>query len=334
MKKYKVIVTILILLICIFSLLNVPVIKKNYVNKNVESDKKEIELSINKWIEIPTYDKHNEVTHPKVLYFPEKVNGYHYYMVSTPYHNNNTYIENPSITVSNDGIKFIEPKGINNPVSGFPSKEKNDTYYSDPFMMYDDNKFKLFYRYTKSYENGKYIRNGYNYLYYKESTDGINFSDEKIILDNDFKERYMSPSIVKNNDVYKIWYTNYDCKLRYIESTDLSSFSKPVIVNIENFNKGIWHSEIQYIDNTYHIVFMTRNNYLYYSSSKDGLNFMEPKLIKSSLKELQGSKYYIYKTSYIIHDNTIELYIPYRVNGIWKMYYKLYNINDFYNSLE
>ena len=36
----------------------------------------------------------------------------------------------------------------------------------------------------------------------------------------------------------------------------------------------------------------------------------------------------------IINDNTIELYIPYRVNGIWKMYYKLYNINDFYNSLE
>lgn len=67
MKKYKVIITILILLICIFSLLNVPVIKKNYVNKNVESDKKEIELSINKWVEIPTYDKHNEVTHPKVL---------------------------------------------------------------------------------------------------------------------------------------------------------------------------------------------------------------------------------------------------------------------------
>ena len=185
-KKYKVIVTILILLICIISLLNVPIIKKIYVNKNVESDKKEIELSINKWIEIPTYDKHNEVTHPKVLYFPEKVNGYHYYMVSTPYHNNNTYIENPSITVSNDGIKFIEPKGINNPVSGFPSKEKNDTYYSDPFIMYDDNKFKLFYRYTKSYENGKYIRNGYNYLYYRESTDGINFSDEKIILDNNF----------------------------------------------------------------------------------------------------------------------------------------------------
>ena len=258
MKKYKVIVTILILLICIISLLNVPIIKKIYVNKNVESDKKEIELSINKWIEIPTYDKHNEVTHPKVLYFPEKVNGYHYYMVSTPYHNNNTYIENPSITVSNDGIKFIEPKGINNPVSGFPSKEKNDTYYSDPFIMYDDNKFKLFYRYTKSYENGKYIRNGYNYLYYRESTDGINFSDEKIILDNNFKERYMSPSVVKNNDVYKIWYTNYDCKLRYIESTDLSSFSKPVIVNIKNFNKGIWHSEIQYVDNTYHLVFMTR----------------------------------------------------------------------------
>ena len=255
-------------------------------------------------------------------------------MVSTPYHNNDTYLENPSITVSNDGINFIEPIGINNPVSGYPSKVKNDTYYSDPFIMYDDNKFKLFYRYTKSYDNGIYIRNGFNYIYYRESNDGINYSEPKLILDNNFEDRYMSPSVIKVNDVYKMWYTNYDCQLRYIESTDLNSFSKPVIVNISNFDKGIWHSEIQYINGTYHLVFMTRNNYLYYSSSSDGLNFLEPKLINTSLEELQGSICYIYKTSYIINNDTIEFYIPYKVNGIWKMYYKLYSLDDFYKSLK
>ena len=67
------------------------------------------------------------------------------------------------------------------------------------------------------------------------------------------------------------------------------------------------------------------------------VNLMIPNFINSRSTvyfEIGDSKYYIYKTSYIINDNTIELYIPYRVNGIWKMYYKLYNINDFYNSLE
>lgn len=330
---------VLIFCIYVFNINNKKIIydknkKCSYVDKGKNNKPSKEVIPIDKWIDTPTYDGSNEVTHPKVLYFENGFNGYKYWMVNTPYPGNDIFLENPSIIVSNDGINFTEPEGIKNPISGYPSEYRSDIYYSDPFMLFNKDHFELFYRKTKSVHDGKYIKNGYNYLYYTESADGINWTTPKLIVDNNFKERYMSPSVVKNNDVYKIWYTNYDCKLRYIESTDLSSFSKPVIVNIKNFNKGIWHSEIQYVDNTYHLVFMTRNNYLYYSSSKDGLNFMEPKLIKSSLKELQGSKYYIYKTSYIINDNTIELYIPYRVNGIWKMYYKLYNINDFYNSLE
>src|SRR5574344_906898 len=88
---------------------------ETYPYKNIPKDK------VNMWITIPTYDKSNETTHPKVLYFENGFNGYKYWMVSTPYPGNDAYLENPSIVVSNDGVNFIEPPGIKNPVSGYPT---------------------------------------------------------------------------------------------------------------------------------------------------------------------------------------------------------------------
>jgi len=77
--------------------------------------------SVNKWISIPSYEGSGEVTHPKVLYFENGYNGYKYWMVNTPYPKNDAYYENPSIVVSNNGIDWIQPKGIKNPVSGYTS---------------------------------------------------------------------------------------------------------------------------------------------------------------------------------------------------------------------
>ena len=169
----------------------------NNINKKLTRKVKVIEKeSVDKWITIPTYDGSNQVTHPKVIYFENGYNGYKYWMVSTPYPKNNTYLENPSIAVSNNGVDWIEPDGIRNPVSGYPSKVKDDSYYSDPFILYDKDKFEVFYRKTRSYLNGYYKSNGYNYMYYINSKDGITYSDPKIIMDNTPKEQYMSMSVI------------------------------------------------------------------------------------------------------------------------------------------
>ena len=172
----------------------------NSINKNLIRKVKVVEKeSIDKWITIPTYDGSNQVTHPKVIYFENGYNGYKYWMVSTPYPKNNTYLENPSIAVSNNGIDSIEPDGIKNPISGYPSKVKDDSYYSDPFILHDGDKFEVFYRKTRSYLNGYYKSNGYNYMYYIASNDGITYSDPTIIMDNNPKEQYMSKSVIKEN---------------------------------------------------------------------------------------------------------------------------------------
>ena len=325
---------VLIFCIYVFNINNKKIIydknkKCSYVDKGKNNKQSKEVIPIDKWIDTPTYDGSNEVTHPKVLYFENGFNGYKYWMVNTPYPGNDIFLENPSIIVSNDGINFTEPEGIKNPISGYPSEYRSDIYYSDPFMLFNKDHFELFYRKTKSVHDGKYIKNGYNYLYYTESADGINWTTPKLIVDNNFKERYMSPSVIKTLRNYKIWYTNYDCKMKYMESTDLSSYTKPLDVKIKNFNGGVWHSEIQYHDGIYKMIFITRNNYLYYTESIDGVNFNEPKLIDTKTSK-NG---YIYKTTYIFKDNSVELYIPYKNYGKWEMRYKLMTKTDFYNQI-
>lgn len=305
----------------------------NNIRKKITRKVKVIEKEyVNKWINIPSYDGSGEITHPKVLYFENGRNGYKYWMVNTPYPKNDAYYENPSIVVSNNGVDWVEPKGIKNPVSGYPNSVRDDSYYSDPFILYDGNKFELFFRKTRSNLNGYYLSNGFNYMYYINSNDGIKYAEPKIILNNNSKEQYMSMSVVKDKDIYKIWYVNYDGKIRYIESRDLIEFTEPINVNINNFDKKIWHKEIQYVDNKYICIFMIKYK-LFYTESIDGINFSEPKEIDTELKNVNLSTYNIYKTSFVVTDKYIELFIPYRINYKWKMKYIKISKNDFYKNM-
>lgn len=287
---------------------------------------------INKWINIPSYDGSNEVTHPKVLYFEEGLNGYKYWMINTPYPKNDAYYENPSIVVSNNGIDWKEPKGVKNPISGYPNIVRDDSYYSDPFILYDNNKFEVFFRKTRSYLNGYYKRNGYNYINYIDSVDGINWSSTRLLMDNNLNEQYMSMSVIKKDNKYEIWYVNYNGKIRYIESDDLIEFTEPLDVIVEDFDKNIWHKEIQYIDNKYVCIFMIKYK-LYYTESVDGLTFTKPIEIDTTLENVDLSTYNIYKTSFVITDKYVELFIPYRINYMWKMKYIKISKNDFYENM-
>lgn len=172
----------------------------------------------------------------------------------------------------------------------------------------------------------------------KTSNDGINWSKEKLVLGYSPSEAYMSLSVIKENDLYKIWYVNYDNKVKYVTSKDLINYSKPIDINVANFDKKIWHGEVQFINNKYICVFMIKYK-LYYTESNDGINFNTPKLINTELNELNGISHNIYKSSFIINDDSIELYIPYRVydenkkRHIWKMRYVKMSKDNFYNSL-
>ncbi|MCX9028189.1 MAG: LamG domain-containing protein, partial [Candidatus Methanoperedens sp.] len=146
-------------------------------------------------LDIPTYDGSGQAVHPDVYYNANGWRGYKYWMVMTPYPNGNDAYENPSILVSNDGISWSVPQGLQNPIDPQPASGSN----SDVDIVYNETADRIEIYYV---ESGA----GTSYLIRKTSSDGITWSAEKnTMLVPDYQ--VMSPAIIKNGSVYDMWYT-------------------------------------------------------------------------------------------------------------------------------
>ena len=119
-------------------------------------------------------------------------NGYRYWMAHTPFPPNHpvnpSQGENPEILVSNDGVTWIEPPGITNPIELTPT---GVGYNADPFLWFSDDTLYCFYRRAQ-------LR-----VYARSSTDGITWSD-RIEVYNFFTnpDYAISPQIVKIGAIY------------------------------------------------------------------------------------------------------------------------------------
>ena len=114
-------------------------------------------------------------THPKVLYLPGGWNGYEYWMAITPYRGPLTSLEdmaqyeNPHIFCSLDGMTWIEPVGIQNPLEVPPPYPSPD-YLSDTHIaLGSDGYMHLFYRGNGNSYGGRG-------LMHRKSRDGVNWS--------------------------------------------------------------------------------------------------------------------------------------------------------------
>lgn len=83
----------------------------------------------------PTPDGTGYATHPGAVDLGASGwNGYRYWMAYTPFYNSNSAIENPCIVASNDGVTWVEPAGISNPIAPHPG---GGTYNSDTDLEFD-----------------------------------------------------------------------------------------------------------------------------------------------------------------------------------------------------
>ncbi|KEH97016.1 hypothetical protein [Clostridium massiliodielmoense] len=236
----------------------------------------------------PTYDGSNQAVHPKVLYFKNGWNGYKYWMGITPYPFSNDDYENPQILVSNDGIKFKSPKRDNKPLF-VPQDVNKGGHYSDIHMCMVNGTLEVYFRYNPAKTEKKQPDNHKNYIYVTKSKDGLNWTDKKLVLDNDtFKVKcaYLSPIINFEDGKYKVWFTNYDGELYYTETTDWKNFKELKRCNFVGKGKKlkIWHQDLiktdvgyEFVCCAYGEVFLNQN--LYYASSQDGINFKPLKKI-------------------------------------------------------
>jgi len=94
-----------------------------------------------KELSIPTYDGSGQCVHPSVKYIPTGWEGYEWWMAFTPYKKCNDKYENPSLIASHDGIRWVVPKGLINPIDPTPKKGHN----ADTELVYDGRNMLVYY---------------------------------------------------------------------------------------------------------------------------------------------------------------------------------------------
>ena len=292
----------------------INIIKTMNIRKKISSEEYYI-----KKINIETFDGSGGTTHPCIMQFKNLFNNYKYYMVHTPYDNHNVEYENPSLCVSNDTIHFIKPKNINDPLLPI-IKSHNPvlSYYNDNFLLFDDNKFQVWYRYTiedKSFKEPKL----FNQIYRIVSTDGVNYDEPELMIDND-GTWYLSSSIVKIDSLYYLFYFDKDLRMHCKISKNLHEWSKTKHVNTKGYSGNIWHGEVKLIDGKLYLLFLSKDYKLYFCEANidNPFNFRVCCKLKFNYYDkcnLYGNDV-PYKSTFLMDDKYIYLYIPYKVNTI------------------
>lgn len=266
----------------------------------------------------------NQPTHPSVVAFDDKWNGYTYWMSYTPYPQANGEEENPSIAVSNDLYEWKTPEGMLNPIAD--NEETGCDELKDSHILYrnDLKRLEVWYLGRLSEKlggDGKQLL-----LFRKYSYDGVNWSDFEVMTE----VKYLSPSISWDGEKYQMWgigYGGYNTEgtIVYQESIDGITWTKPVQCEIGGQSTGIkiWHGAVSKDEDAYKLVYIetgSDSQTIKYCESTDGIHFTKEKSI-------------------VENDNTTlwnRLYRPYllKENGEYYVFYGVITkANEWYISM-
>ena len=283
--------------------------KKLDVNVSIEGIVgKNSELS-DFYLNLLGYENSNQVTHPKVIRFKEKWNGYKYWIAYTPYPYGNAAKENPFIMVSNNLVDWVKFPGSKNPLDEPEDKDFTKVYNSDTHLVYveDTNTLECYWRRVDDKTN-KVI------IYKRTTKDGIHWTEKEVFLESDRrKEDYLSPAIIYKNKKYLVWYVDRDFKVKFTEyDTEKEKWAEPIVMNInyENDPLSSWHLDVIETKNGYEMILVAFTNWekrasmnLYYTKSKDNENWDTAKII---LRPNQDSG--IYRSSILYINNTYYIF--------------------------
>lgn len=270
------------------------------------------------YLDTVSYDGSNQGCHPKVLYFPNKWNGWRYWMVFTPYPNSDDQYENPSILVSQTDHKWVIPNGLVNPVAS--GLNKKGCHLSDPHLVFNENtdQLELWYRATYFDTDDEIIR--------ITSKDGVHWSKPQNMISFYDQKECLSPAVIFENNKYKMWYVDQNLKCMYTECGTDGHWSMPKEVNLNLKDSYVpWHLDVIKTDLGYEILFSAfklneaklNNRVLMWGTSSDGLNFnnVTTVLIPTNHADSWDDKQ-IYRSTFI------------KDNGIYKVFYSAMNKNN------
>lgn len=282
--------------------------------------------------------------HPSVVRFDKEWNGYKYWMAFTPYPNSDATKENPVINVSNDMKSWEIPSGLTNPIDK-PDPSDKKHYFSDVNLIYNsaEARLELFWRYVCDDPGVP----GNITIFKSVSYDGVHWTEREkfLYLDNRNKHDWMSPAIILENGIYRMWYVDVDYKVYYAEITDgvLGEATCLDIAYDQPMNS--WHLDVLYNKekNLYEMVLCSfkpnnsrRTMSLYYSCSSDNSNWSKAVRILRPSADVNGwDSQGLYKASLLYNDGCYYMFYsahgPERVNlGVGLMYGSdIYNLKSY-----
>lgn len=260
--------------------------------------------------------------HPECLYFKDGFNGYKYWLTYTPYPWFSDGYENPCILASNDLSNWEIPAGGSNPIEPRPTDYVNGKIYnSDTDLVYntDTKQLECWWRKYDAYANQITI-------FRKTTSDGVNWNNKEAMLQCVLnKEDYLSPAILYENGVYKMWAVdktdNYSVVYREYNPKN-KTWSKREIIEITYTTDNLlsWHLGVIHTSKGYEMVISafdkaTPNDHihmdLYYCYSKDNKSYsVADIMLKPSRDTDNWDNYGIYRSTMMYADGKYYLFYP------------------------
>lgn len=151
---------------------------------------------------VPTHvsPEGGQTTHPSIVSVPETLGGYTYWMAHTPYPGGDDEYEDPNIVASNDGVSWVVPAGLVNPIDNQPGSP--GAYNSDvDLRMGPDDTLYLFWRTFDPAAVGAEEN-----LYVSTSIDGATWSAKALIYSSDMTvRRLLSPCFLYEGGAWTMW---------------------------------------------------------------------------------------------------------------------------------
>ena len=286
-----------------------------------------------------------QVVHPSVVFVPGGWNGYKYWMAITAYPGGNDDHEDPNILASHDGITWVVPEGLTNPIA---DADGTPEYHSDTDLkMGPNNTMYLFFRWYEGVTGS----GTEEHLKFSKSIDGINWTEpQSFYVSNEATRRLLSPSLIFEDNRWTMYAVdmvpspNPVVRLKSENADLLSTWSEPEVCTWGTLISGRepWHIYVTKTGGRYYALLNDRMldggtggaGDVYFLSSSNGLNFTSsgvgiiPKAVTGKHAQLYQSTmtpaveggnvgFRVWYTGWH-SDNTWWLYRTFISEGRWK----------------
>lgn len=189
-----------------------------------------------------------QTTHPSIVFVPDGWNGYRYWLAHTPYPGGVDSHEDPNICASHDGITWVVPAGLTNPIDdqgGSPGAYNSD----NDLRLGPDGKLYLFWR---TYDST--LGSNQEKLWVSSSSDGITWAAKRILYQtNQTTRRLVSPAFLWDGGRWWMWAVdalpspNQVVRLQGPATDDpVGAWGAPTVCNIGAMQSGKepWHMDL------------------------------------------------------------------------------------------